>query len=107
MSSFLSSLYILESSPLSDVGLLKISSHSVDCRFVLLMVSFIFTEPFQLHEVLFIVSHSVCATGVLVRKLSPMPNVVKAVPHFLCYQVQCNWIYVEVFDPHRLEFCAG
>ena len=39
-SNFLSSLYILDISPLSDVGLVKIFSQFVGCRFVLLMVSF-------------------------------------------------------------------
>ena len=34
MSSFLSSLCILENSPLSDVRLMKIYSHSVGCRFL-------------------------------------------------------------------------
>ncbi|CAO2609882.1 hypothetical protein LEMLEM_LOCUS14409, partial [Lemmus lemmus] len=34
VSNFLSSLYILEIRPLSDVGLVKIFSHSVGCRFV-------------------------------------------------------------------------
>ena len=32
------SLYILNISPLSDVGLVKIISHSVDCYFIRLMV---------------------------------------------------------------------
>ena len=40
ISSFLSSLYILEISPLSDVGLVKIFSHYVGCCFVLLTLSF-------------------------------------------------------------------
>ena len=39
-SNFLSSLYILDISPLSHVGLLKIFSQPVACRFVLLTVSF-------------------------------------------------------------------
>ncbi|ERE69856.1 hypothetical protein H671_6g16854 [Cricetulus griseus] len=33
-------------------------------------------------------------------------NVFKAISHFLFYEVQCGWIYVEVFDPFGLEFCA-
>ena len=40
MTNFLSSLYILEIRSLSDVGLVEIFSHSVECRFVLLTVSF-------------------------------------------------------------------
>ena len=39
-SNFLSSLYILDISPLSDVGLVKIFSQFVGCHFVLLTVSF-------------------------------------------------------------------
>jgi hypothetical protein len=39
-SSFLSSLYILDISPLSDLGLVRILSHSVGGLFVLLTVSF-------------------------------------------------------------------
>ena len=39
--SFFSSLYILEISPLSDVGFVNIFSQSVGCRFVLLIVSFV------------------------------------------------------------------
>ena len=39
-SSFLSSLYILDISPLSDLGLVKILSQSVGGIFVLLTVSF-------------------------------------------------------------------
>ena len=39
---FLSSLYILDISPLSDIGLVKIFSQSVGCHFVLLTVSFAF-----------------------------------------------------------------
>jgi len=39
-SNFLSSLYILDFSPLSDVGLVKIFSQSVGCHFGLMTVSF-------------------------------------------------------------------
>jgi hypothetical protein len=39
-SKFMSSLYILDISPLSDVGLVKILSQSIGCCFVLLTVCF-------------------------------------------------------------------
>lgn len=39
-SAFLSSIYILDISPLSDIGLMSNFSHSVRCCFVLLMVYF-------------------------------------------------------------------
>ena len=47
MTNFLSSLYILEIRPLSDVGLVKILSHSLGCRFVLLTVSFALQKLFS------------------------------------------------------------
>ena len=40
VTNFLSSLYTLENSPLINMGLVKIFSHSRDCHFVLLTVSF-------------------------------------------------------------------
>ena len=47
MTNFLSSLYILEISPLSNVGLVKIFSHSVGCHFVLLTMSFALQKFFS------------------------------------------------------------
>ena len=47
MSSFLSCLYILDSSPLFDVGLVRIFSHSVGCCFVLLTVFFSLQKLFS------------------------------------------------------------
>ena len=62
VSNFLSSLYILEIRPLSDVELVKIFSHSVSCRFVLLTVSFALQKLFSFRRShLLIVSFSVCA----------------------------------------------
>ena len=51
-STFLSSLYILDISPLSEVGLVKIFSQSFGGLFVLLTVSF--TEALQFYEVPFV-----------------------------------------------------
>ena len=66
MSSFLSSLYILEIRPLSDAGLVKIFSHSVGCLFVLMTVSFALQKLLSFSRShLFIVVLIVCATGVL------------------------------------------
>jgi hypothetical protein len=45
-SNYLNSLYILVINPLSDVGLVKIFSQSVDCCFVLLIMSFSNPEAF-------------------------------------------------------------
>ena len=47
ISSFLSSLYILEISLLSDMGLMKTFSHSVGCHFVLVIVSFALQKLFS------------------------------------------------------------
>ena len=63
LSNFVSSLYILEISPLSDLGLVKIFSHSVGCLFVLLTVSL----SLQKHVHLFFVALSVCDTEVIFR----------------------------------------
>jgi hypothetical protein len=47
MSSFLSSLYILDINPLSAVKLVKVFSHSVGCHFLPLMVSFALQKVFS------------------------------------------------------------
>ena len=74
MSSFLSSLYILEIRPLSDEGLVKIFSQSEGSLFVLLTVSFALQKLLSFSRShLFIVSLIVCTPGVLLRKWSPLP----------------------------------
>ena len=55
---FLSSLYTLDISPLSDVGLVKIFSQFVGCHFVLLTMFFCLTEALQFYEVPFVDSCS-------------------------------------------------
>jgi len=52
-SNFLSSLHILDISLLSDVGLIKIFSQSVDCPFFLMTVLCV-TEALQFYEVPFV-----------------------------------------------------
>ena len=52
-SSFLSSLYILDICPPSDLGLVKIISQSVGGLFVLLTSVFCLTEALQFYEVPF------------------------------------------------------
>ena len=53
-SRFLSSLYILDISPLLGLGLVKILSQSVGGLFVLLTVFFAFTEALKFYEVPFV-----------------------------------------------------
>jgi hypothetical protein len=73
-SSFLSSLYILDISPLSDLELVKILSQSVGGLFVLL------TMPFALQKLcnfmmshLSILDHTAQAIAVLFRNFPPVP----------------------------------
>jgi hypothetical protein len=40
------------------------------------------------------------ASGVLFRKFLFHASELKAIFHFIFYQVQCVWCYVEVFDPY-------
>ena len=83
MSNFFNSLYILEIRPLSDVGLVKIFSHSVSCFFVLLTVSFALQKLFSFERsYLFTGVLSVCATGVTFRKWSPVPMRLSVLPIF-------------------------
>jgi hypothetical protein len=72
-SSFLSSLYILDISPLSDLGLVKILSKSVDGPFVLLTVSFALQKlcNFMRSHVL-ILDLTAQAIAVLFRNFSAM-----------------------------------
>ena len=51
---FLSSLYILDISPLSDLGLVKILLQSAVGLFVLLKVAFCLAKTLQLYEVPFV-----------------------------------------------------
>ena len=68
---------------MSDMGLVKIFSYSVWCRFVLLTVSFALQKLFSFRRShLLIVSLSVCAAGVLFRKWSPVPMHSSVLPTF-------------------------
>ena len=71
MSTFLSSLAI---SHLSDVGLVKIFTHSVCFYFVLLTMSFVLQKLLSFRKShLLIVAISVCDTSVIFTKFSPVP----------------------------------
>ena len=71
MSNFLSSLCILNISPLPDVGLMMIFSHSVVCLFVLLMVSSDL-QFFLFHEIPFNNSVQEFVSCVIVFKAIPL-----------------------------------
>ena len=73
-STFLSSLYILYISPLSDVGLVKIFSQSVGCYFVLLIVSFALQKLCNfMRSHLLILDLTRQAIAVLFRNFPPVP----------------------------------
>ena len=83
MTSFLSSLYILEIRPLSDVRLVKIFSHSIGCCFVLLTMSFALQKFVSFRgSHLLIVSLNVYATGVIFRKWFLVPMCSSVLPIF-------------------------
>ena len=83
VSNFLSSFYILEISTLSDVGLVKIFSHSVGCLFVLLTMSFAVQKHFSFRKShLLIVSLYVCASGVILKKWFSVPMCSRLLPTF-------------------------
>jgi hypothetical protein len=73
-SNFLSSLYILDISPLSDVGLVKIFSQSVGCLFVLLTVSLALQKLCHfMRSHLLILNLTSQSTVVLFRNFPPVP----------------------------------
>ena len=99
-STFLSSLYILDISPLSDLGLVKILSQSVGGLFVLLTVSFALQKLFSfIRSHLSILNLTAQAIALLFRNFFLCAHVFEAFPHFLLYKFQCLWLYVEFFDP--------
>ena len=80
VSSFLTSLYILAISPLSDV---KIFSHSVGCHFVLWMIFFALQKLLSfMRSHLLICDLSTCTIGVLFKKLSSVPICSRLFPTF-------------------------
>ena len=102
----MSSLYILEISLLSDVGLVKIFSHSVGCLFYLIDSVFCFTEtsvsggPFYL-----LVLSMAVLLGLYLGSGLLCPYIEDCFPLSLS-QFLCGWIYIEIFNPFGLEFCA-
>jgi hypothetical protein len=73
-SNFLTSLYILDISPLSDLGLVKIFSKSVGCLLVLLTVSFALQKLCNfMRSHLSILDLTAQTIGVLLRNLSLVP----------------------------------
>ena len=90
VSSFLCSLYILDISPLSDLGLVKILSQSVGGLFVLLTVSFILQNLCNfIWSHLLILDLTAQAIAVLFRNFFHYAHIFEAFPHFLLYKIKC------------------
>jgi hypothetical protein len=101
---FLSSLYILDISPFSDLELVKILSQSVGGLFVLLTVSFALQKLCNFMRChLSILYPTAQAIAVLFRNFSSVPISSRLSPHFLLYKFQCLWFYVEFLDALRLD----
>ena len=93
MSNSLSSLYLLDISPLLDVGSVKIFSHSVGCCFVLLMVSLALQNLFSFVRFHFLLI------------LAPELLVFCPVICLLCQCVQGIFSLSLLFDLVCLVFC--
>ena len=105
--SFWSSLYILDISSLSDLGLVKILSQSVGGLFVLLTVSFALQKLCNfMSSHLSILDLRAQAIALLFRKISPVPMPSRGFSQIFLYKFQCLWLYVEFLDPLSLEFCT-
>jgi hypothetical protein len=103
-STFLSSLYILDISPLYDLGLVNILSQSVGGLFALLMVSFALQEALQFYEVPFVNSSSYSTSHCCsIQESLLCAHIFEAFPHFLQYKFHCLWFYVEFLDPLRFD----
>jgi hypothetical protein len=101
-SNFLSSLYILDIRPLSDLGFVEIFFQSVGCHFVLFTVSFALQKLCNfMKSHLLILDLTAQAIAVLFKNFFHA-HVFEALLHFLLYKFQCLWFYVEVLNPLRL-----
>jgi hypothetical protein len=100
-------MYILNISPLSDLGLVKILSPSVGGLFVLLTVSFALQKLSNFMMSHFWILNLIAqAIVVLFRIFFPCAHIFDGFHHFLLYKFQCFLFYVEFFDPLRLELCT-
>ena len=100
----MSSLYILDISPLSDLGLVKTLSQSVGGLFVLLTVSFALQKLCNfMRSHLSILDLTAQATTVLFRNFPPCAHIFEAFPLFLLYKFHGLWFYVEFLDPLRFD----
>ena len=84
--------------------------HYVGCCFVSIDSVAFLSEAFQFHEIPFIkVDLRALATGVLLRKLSPVPKSSRMFTTFSSIRFSVSFFFfnTEVFVPIGHEFCAG
>ena len=82
-SNFLSSLYVSDISPLSDLGLVKIFSQSVGGLFVLLIVSFALQKLYNFMTSHFLILDLIVqAINILFRNFSQVPICFRLFPTF-------------------------
>ena len=95
-SSFLSPLYMLDNSPLSDLGLVNILSQSVDGLFVLMTVSFALHKLYNfMRSHLSILNLTAQTIAVLFRNFSPVPISSRLFPTFSSISFSV-WFYVHL-----------
>jgi hypothetical protein len=105
-------IYILDISPLSDLGLVKILSQFVGGLFVLLTVSFALQKLRNfMRSLLSILDLTAQAIAVLFRNFFPCAHIFEAFPHFLLYKFQCHLLWgttvleLTILIPPLLECC--
>jgi hypothetical protein len=106
--SFLSSFDILNIIPLSDLGLVKIISQSVDGLFVLWTISFALQKLCNFMRshlsILDLKSTSNCFS---IQEFFPCAHIFEAFPHFLLNKIRCLWFYLESLIHLDLSFVQG
>ena len=96
-------LYILEINALSEMQVSKISSPSVGCLFMFLIVSFAVKKLFSLIPSHLLIHNFIsCTLGVLLRKLVSSVTWWRVCPTF--FSSTCN---VSGLMPVWVEFCSG
>ena len=102
------SVYILNITTLLDVEFFKDPFPLLRLLFCPSDSVCFLTEPRQFHEVPFINCWSYSLSHwYFVQKIASSTYAFKGIFQFLFYEIYCIRFYVEVFDPLRLEFCAG
>jgi hypothetical protein len=97
LASTLSSLYILDISPFPICW----------WPFCLIDSVFFLAGTLQFYDVPFVKSQSyITSHWCSVQEFFPCAHIFEDFPHFLLYEFQCLWFYVEFLDPLRLELCT-